>query len=256
MRTRLPISRDGAIATIVVTCVSLGLFLDSNASHAFQTLLGIVAWAMLIALLSGETRAVRMQVIVAVLFATIGEHFASPYLGAYIYRFENVPAYVPPGHGMVYLTALALGRSAFFNRFRWQVTSVALLLGTLWSLWGVTLAPRQDMAGAILFCVFALFVRFGRSPLLYVGAFFITSFLELVGTHFGTWVWALREPTMGLTQANPPSGIAAWYCLVDAVALTGGMLLDRALTAMRAAFARSPMGDATNAGKSHSEETV
>ena len=28
------------------------------------------------------------------------------------YRFDNVPAYVPPGHGMVYLTAVVLARSA------------------------------------------------------------------------------------------------------------------------------------------------
>jgi hypothetical protein len=28
-----------------------------------------------------------------------------------------------------------------------------------------------------------------------------------------------------LTQGNPPSGVAVWYCLVDAVALSGGPLL-------------------------------
>lgn len=32
-------------------------------------------------------------------------------MGGYTYRFENVSAYVPPGHGMVYLAAIAIARS-------------------------------------------------------------------------------------------------------------------------------------------------
>jgi hypothetical protein len=55
-----------------------------------------------------------MQVVIAVAFATAGEHFASIYMEGYTYRFGNVPLYVPPGHGMVYLTAVALARSRLF----------------------------------------------------------------------------------------------------------------------------------------------
>jgi hypothetical protein len=32
---------------------------------------------------------------------------------------------------------------------------------------------------------------------------------------------------MGLSQGNPPSGVAAWYCLVDAVAIGGAAPLLR-----------------------------
>jgi hypothetical protein len=32
---------------------------------------------------------------------------------------------------------------------------------------------------------------------------------------------------MGLSQGNPPSGVAAWYCLVDAVAIGGAASLLR-----------------------------
>jgi hypothetical protein len=31
--------------------------------------------------------------------------------------------------------------------------------------------------------------------------------------------WAAIDPASTLTQGNPPSGVAAWYCLVDAVAM-------------------------------------
>ena len=77
--------------------------------------MGLIAWTFLFGLLFGENKEVRMQVIIAVAFATLGEHFASIYMGGYTYRFGNVPAYVPPGHGMVYLTAVALARSGLFS---------------------------------------------------------------------------------------------------------------------------------------------
>jgi hypothetical protein len=38
-----------------------------------------------------------------------------------------------------------------------------------------------------------------------------------------------RHPVFGLSQGNPPSGVAVWYCFVDAEALTGGPLLSRGL---------------------------
>ena len=55
--------------------------------------------------------------------------------------------------------------------------------------------------------------------MVYLGAFFICTWLEVVGTAAGTWKWASIEPVFNWTQGNPPSGVAAWYCLVDAVAI-------------------------------------
>ncbi|MFT5129109.1 MAG: hypothetical protein ACI8W8_002729, partial [Rhodothermales bacterium] len=45
--------------------------------------------------------------------------------------------------------------------------------------------------------------------------------LYTVPTSQGSWV-AMDAPLFLLSQGNPPSGIAAWYCLVDVVALTVG----------------------------------
>jgi len=109
--------RDYFIAAFTFISVAGCLISDGSGSQQWQYALGVFAWFFLFCLLMGETVSVRMQVIVAVAFATVGENFASPYLGGYIYRFENVPAYVPPGHGMVYLTALALSRSGLFLRY-------------------------------------------------------------------------------------------------------------------------------------------
>jgi hypothetical protein len=73
---------------------------------------GAATWLVLVALLAGEDRATRAQVAVAVTLATGLEYLLSVVLGFYDYRLHNVPAYVPPGHGLVYLAAIALARRA------------------------------------------------------------------------------------------------------------------------------------------------
>ena len=183
-------------------------------------MLGVIAWVFLIALLFGENREIRMQVAIAVAFAMAGEHFASIYMGGYTYRFENVPLYVPPGHGMVYLTAVKLARSGFFLENARNIAKFVFIVGGLWSLWGISGIPEQgDQVGATLFLIFIICVLKGRSPLVYLGAFFICTWLEIIGTAAGTWHWAKIEPVFGWSQGNPPSGVAAWYCLVDAIAI-------------------------------------
>jgi hypothetical protein len=214
--------RDYFIAAFTFFCVAICLISDANADIEKQNALGVSGWVFLIGLLLGENREVRMQVVIAVIFATIGEHFASPFMGGYTYRFGNVPAYVPPGHGMVYLTAVALARSGLFLRHAREITALVIVVCGLWSLWGISgLAQRGDAVGALLFCVFLVYLFKGRSPMVYLAAFFITTWLELIGTAVGTWKWAVIDPVLGLPQGNPPSGVAAWYCLVDAVAIGG-----------------------------------
>jgi len=217
--------RDYSICCITFVSIALCLLLDANSTLDFQNLLGVFAWAFLIWLLKGECMHVRAQVIVAIVFATVGEHFASPYMGGYIYRFHNVPAYIPPGHGMVYLTAVALARSDLFTNNPNVVRNIVFLVAGLWSVWGVTIAGDYDWVGLLLFCIFVPFVMLGRSPLVYLGAFFVTTWLEIIGTAVGTWHWVPIDPVLGLPQGNPPSGVAAWYCLVDAVALAGAPLI-------------------------------
>jgi hypothetical protein len=225
--------RDYAISCITFISIALCLVLDANSTPTFQTVLGMFAWTFLIWLLKGECAHVRAQVIIAIMFATIGEHFASPYMGGYIYRFQNVPAYVPPGHGMVYLTAVALARSELFTNNATMVRNIVFVIMGGWSVWGITIAGNYDWVGFLLFCIFVPFVMFGRSPLVYLGAFFVTTWLEIIGTAVGTWHWVPIDPVLGLPQGNPPSGVAAWYCLVDAVALSGAPMVMERLNRMR-----------------------
>ena len=214
--------RDYFIAGFTFFCVAVCLITDADATLAKQNALGVCGWVFLGGLLLGEKLEVRIQVLIAVAFATIGEHFASPFMGGYIYRFHNVPAYVPPGHGMVYLTAVALGRSGLFLQYARSIAFLVVLACGMWSLWGISgYSEHGDYVGALLFCVFLIYLFKGKSPLVYLAAFFITTWLELIGTAVGTWKWAAIDPVLSLPQGNPPSGVAAWYCLVDAVAMSG-----------------------------------
>lgn len=221
--------RDYFIAAFTFVTVTICLTTDGFAPKYFQYILAAFGWLFLLAFLKGECKYVRTQVAVAVSFAVLGEYFASVYMQGYIYRFGNVPAYVPPGHGLVYLTAVALGRSGLFQRHARRIALFVVCVCGLWAAWGLSnWTQRQDLIGAVLFAVFLLYLFKGRSPTVYLGAFFITSWLEIVGTTAGTWAWAVIDPASQLPQGNPPSGVAAWYCLVDAVAIAGAApLLDR-----------------------------
>jgi hypothetical protein len=216
--------RDYFIAAFTFVCVAICLTTDAHAAIEKQNALGVCGWVFLLGLLLGETVEIRVQVGIAVIFATIGEHFASPYMEGYIYRFHNVPAYVPPGHGMVYLTAVSLARSGLFQTYAREIAKFVVLICGMWSLWGISGIPDHgDAVGAMLFCVFLAYLFKGRSPMVYLAAFFITTWLELIGTAVGTWKWVPIDPVLGWSQGNPPSGVAAWYCLVDAVAMGGAV---------------------------------
>ncbi len=223
--THLESLRDYIVAAVTFIGVVICFYYDSNSDIELQNALGVYGWITLLCLLCGQDKKTIVQVAIAIAFATLGEYFASVIMRGYIYRFENVPAYVPPGHGMVYLTAVVLARSYLFVRFTNAITWVVLGIGSVWAVWGILFADRSDVLGGGLFIIFVVCLFYGRSPRVYLGAFFITSWLELVGTYLGTWEWAMVDPVSGLTQGNPPSGVAAWYCLVDAVALAGAPVI-------------------------------
>ena len=203
----------------VAVWVLVVLGLDTGASLLEQRLLGVGTWLCLLWALRGEDRATRVQVAVVVAYATVIEYVFAGWLGVYVYRLENVPAFVPPGHGLVYLAAFAIGRSAWAHRHARPLVGTTLALGGGWALWGVTLADRPDALGAFWFGCLLLFAWKGRSPLLYAGAFLVVSYLEVVGTSLGTWEWQPYDVTGLITIGNPPSGIAGGYAFFDAAAL-------------------------------------
>ena len=218
-----PANRVGAVASLLMMgWLSVVLWLDRVSGDGgpwLQRGLGALTWLVLVAALARVTPLVRAQAAVVVCFATVVEYVFSPTLHVYTYRFDNVPAYVPPGHGLVYLSAFALGHAAFVQRSmrRWEVA--VLVVGGAWAAYGVLLAQRPDALGAFWFACLALFLAFGPSKPVYVGAFVVVSWLELLGTHLGNWAWGTVDFTGWVTIGNPPSGAAGGYGWFDLAAL-------------------------------------
>src|SRR3989442_1279231 len=83
-------------------------------------------------------------------------------------------------------------------------------------------ADPVDVAGALCMSLLAVLILRSRAPTLYACMFACVALLELYGTAVGTWRWAELGPNFALPAGNPPSGIAAGYCLFDALALRLG----------------------------------
>jgi hypothetical protein len=218
------------VPAVVLTWIPVVLLLDRGASMTEQRLLGVGTWLLLIALLWREDNKTRAQVGVVVVFATAVEYCFAGWLGVYVYRLHDVPWFVPPGHGLVYLGALAIGRASYVvDRRRWLIPATLVVAGS-YATWGLAFSGRRDVLGAFWFLCLAVFLLKGRQPLrsrersqtntVFVGAFVVVTYLELLGTGLGTWTWQARDPILGVVaMGNPPSGAAGGYGFFDAAGL-------------------------------------
>ena len=192
------------------------LWLDTWVNLGGQLVLGAVTWALLLWWLSHETQLVWAQTAVVVVLATIIEYVFSGWLGVYLYRLDHVPAYVPPGHGLVYLAALTIGRLPFIREHARAAIRWTVVLAGAWALWGFMISPRRDVLGFFWYLCLLGFIKWGKSTLLYVGAFITVSYLEILGTTLGVWAWQPVDTIMGwVPMGNPPSIAAGGYGWFD-----------------------------------------
>lgn len=204
---------------VVLGWIIVVLFLDADGSLTTQRVLGALTWLLLVVALRTQTASVRAQAMIVVLLATVVEYVCSPLLGIYIYRLDNVPAYVPPGHVLVYLSALAIGGSAHVRAHERTCMAAVIAVGGAWAVWGLFGSDRVDVLGAFWFgCLVAFLMRGPRRPL-YVGAFVVVSYLEIIGTTLGVWQWQPHDLAGLVPIGNPPSGAAGGYCWFDFAAL-------------------------------------
>lgn len=204
------------MVTLVVVSVWAvgGLWLDSHVGRGGQLLLGVLTAVVLAAMMWLHTPAVRLQALGVVGFATVGEIVGSLIWGLYSYRLDNLPAFVPPGHGLVYLAGFSLATLLG----RRLVLAIAVVGAAGWGIAGLTVLPAPDVSGAIG-CAFLVAVLFWTRIPVYAGVFLAVALLELYGTAIGTWTWEAVVPGLGLSQGNPPSGVASGYVVFDILAL-------------------------------------
>jgi hypothetical protein len=218
----------------LLTYTPVLLLADSQTTALWQQwLLGLFTFAALYLAALRAPKEQRLQIWICVIVATGFEIFGSLIWGLYVYRLHNVPLFVPPGHGAVYLFGLLAMTTPVVVKHGKRVAYVILAGATAWAVAGLTILPvltgRVDVQGALCLPVFAYFVL--RSPrwALFAAIFIATGELEIFGTFFGNWVWLPVAPWTHIPSGNPPSVIAGGYCVIDASV----MLAMRGLTALR-----------------------
>ncbi|MGH2972982.1 MAG: hypothetical protein ACRDLE_12795 [Gaiellaceae bacterium] len=188
---------------------------DTQVDYHGQLALGALTWIALAAALRPLAPLARAQALGVIAFATVGEVTGSLVWGVYHYRLHNLPLFIPPAHGLVYLSGLALTRVASVRKL--VAAAAAGSIG--WGLAGLTVLPRLDVAGAIGVPLLCVFLWRSRARATYAAVFLVVAALELYGTSIGTWHWARTLPGLGIPDGNPPSGVASGYVWFDVMAL-------------------------------------
>jgi hypothetical protein len=205
------------LAAAIAAYLAALLAVDTQVGIGGQRALGALTWIVLAAVLTRfppERRALALGV---VCFATIGEVTGSLVWGVYSYRMHNLPLFIPPAHGLVYLTGLCLALW-LADRERLLV-AVAATGAVAWGIAGLTVLPRLDVAGAVGVPLLCLFLWLSRGRAVYAAVFLVVACLELYGTAIGTWRWATELPGLGIPDGNPPSGVASGYVWFDVMAV-------------------------------------
>jgi hypothetical protein len=229
----------GRFCLAMLAITTLGLALDRYADLGAQMLLAVCAWGFLAIAFAYLTPMERAQTSVVVMVATMAEVIGSVIWGIYSYRLGNLPLFVPPGHGLVYLTGLRLSQTRWPAARPRVFVGLAIAVVTTWALLGLVVFERRDLAGAVAAAVLVLFLLRGRAPAVYAGVFCAVAYLEIYGTAVGTWTWAEEIPGLGVADGNPPSGAACGYVFFDIAALSLAPSLLAAWGALRRRLAPS-----------------
>jgi hypothetical protein len=215
-------------AGVIAAYLAVLLAVDTQVDLPGQLALGGLTWLVLLAAARPLPPERRAQVAVVICAATVAELTGSILWGVYSYRLHNLPTFVPPAHGLVFMAGLSLSEA--LRRHSRVLVAVAAAAVTLWGLLGLTVLPRLDAAGALCIPLLLAFLWRSRARAPYAGVFLVVAALELYGTAIGTWRWAAELPGLGIPDGNPPSGVAAGYIWFDVMAL---LLAPRLLVAVR-----------------------
>lgn len=195
------------LALLIVLSIMLGLVIDEKAGTWGQPLVNIWVWFLYILLLACSSQQKRLELITCLVFATLGEIILSLLWGVYVYRMNNIPLFVPPGHALLY-TLGCIYAIRMPHRFPVYI-GIAAALGAA----GLAMTGL-DLIDFFLTLVFIAALCWGSKPQLYALMYVIALILELWGTWLGNWYWPAKDPIFGLTTLNPPLAAGAFYSIL------------------------------------------
>lgn len=213
------VSRPNAWFLFWLGFTPLVFFIDHRLPAVLQLLPALVFWWLLAVALLARARHEQLLLAILVVVATVSEIVASLVLHWYSYRLHNIPPWVPPGHGILFLTAILMMEQ------QWTIKHAKLLrylvaLGALTYACAGTVSRHHDFAGASFTALFLIWLWAAGSEKarFYTTLWAWVCFLELSGVWLGAWHWSSSMPLTGLSEGNPPSGIVGAYGIFDLVA--------------------------------------
>ena len=218
------------VVAVVVLTLAGGIALDARGPAWGQAAVVVWTWGVFAWVVAQADRQHRRELWVCLALATLGEIFLKDVWGLYEYRLGNLPLFIPPGHAIVFATAVRMSRLAP----RWFPMMVVVPAGAYLAYAGL---EGFDTQGPLWFLVFLAYLAWSGDRRLCSVLFMFALLIETYGTTLGGWYYFAREPWFGLTTTNPPVCIGAIYCtletLVRAVAtspLLGASAIDRAIS--------------------------
>jgi hypothetical protein len=198
---------------LVAGALALGLWIDLYTEIPGQFAIGFAIWALLLWLLASLPLPARTVFFACVAIATAGELFLSLVWGLYVYRLENVPLFVPPGHALMLILGIALSR-----RMPDLVARAILGVAGAYAVaaWGF---GWDTLAVPLFLVIMVAALSLPAHRRLFASTFVLCLGLELYGTTLGNWSWAHDVPWVGLVTTNPPALAGAFYCALDALVL-------------------------------------
>jgi hypothetical protein len=213
------IARPVAWFAFIATIIPVGFCIDRYCNVGTQWLLAIVVWWLLLGAISTRDRSGRILLATLVAVAAICEFLGSIVFHWYTYRLHNIPAWIPPAHGLIFYTALLWSEQRFAKSHE-RIIRILVTIGvTVYGVFGL-LAARSDIAGACYGGLFLIWLWFTGEPRgrFYAALWLYVCYLEVCGVHLGAWHWGANVPVIKLSEGNPPSGIVGAYGLFDLTA--------------------------------------
>jgi hypothetical protein len=210
---------------LIVVTIAAGLAIEVRMDLPGQLALSAVIWLVLFYVLAPIGPRERRALLACLVIATAGELFLSLVWGLYAYRLGNVPLFVPAGHVMLLLLAIALAQ-----RMSAGVAHGVLACAAAYAL--IAAATGLDTFALPLFAMLAV-ISFAmpQHRRLYASTFLLALALELYGTWLGSWTWAREVPAFSLVTTNPPAIASAFYAVLDAIVACSALLVARRFSA-------------------------
>ena len=206
---------------LIVAALAFGLAIDMRIDLPGQAVLSAAVWLLLFYLLRNVEIGERRALLACLVIATVGELFLSLVWGLYTYRLGNVPLFVPPGHVLLLLLAIALAA-----RMPRRMADAILGCAALYAL--TAAATGFDTFALPLIAALAIVaVLMPRHRPLYASTFLLALALELYGTWLGNWTWSREVPLVALVTTNPPGLASAFYAVLDALVACTALVLGR-----------------------------